>query len=450
MRMNTMGMMGLAAAIGLAGALPAAAAFTAADSGWVPLFNGKDFQGLYSRMYNAPVTNYPTIDPIWTIKYQNTDSVEIYVKAGGGELGTIRTSYKHYRMRIQYRFDEDRNLNAGFLYAMDETYPRMGGDGTTAKGNWPRSIECQMKQGEGADAFSIQQVTFDTRVTSNHWAANGNAIKVCEFGCNGRNFQAFPRVDKHTQWNDMEVVVRGKDSAFHNLNGQTVFKLWNIRITDKQGKVLQPWDSGAVGLEAENAIVHYRRWEIMELPPSGPHFLNRLLLDAPKEGQTLPPGKPYSVKRRGIGDFKKVSLKYDAGAGWKTLADSVDNNGSYDWNVPGDIGSQVRIKIMAGDAWVRPDSSGKFQISTRIGGPVPNAGRSFAWGGRALRLDGIAASARLRIADVTGRVVREIPVGEGPEDLAWDGKDDSGRQAPAGFYFAGFAGSPARLRLAVF
>jgi hypothetical protein len=420
-----------------------AAVFTAADSGWAPLFNGKNFEGLYSRMYNAEVTPYPNIDKIFNIRYPGTDSVELYLAPGGGEIGTIRNNYRHYRVRIQYRFEQDNKLNAGLLYHVDETYPRMAN-------SWPRSIECQMKQGEGADAFSIQQVAFDTRVTSNHWAVNGSPVKVCASGCNARNYAAYPRVDKRTQWNDMEAVVRGKDSAIHVLNGQEVFKLWNIRIADNSGKDISPWDSGALGLEAENAIVHYRRWEVMELPSSGPHFVNRLFLDAPRTGETLPPGKAYVLKWRSLGDFKKVSLKYNDGAIWKTLADSVDNTGSYEWTPPATIGPSVRIKVMAGASYVRPDSSGAVNISTRIAVPIPNAGRAFAWRGRRLRLEGVPASARLRITDVTGRMVREIPVGDGAGDLSWDGKNAAGNPVPAGFYFAGFAGSPARMRMAKF
>lgn len=447
MRKTKMAWMG--AAFAAMAVVPARAAFTAADSGWVPLFDGTDFKGLYSRNYNMPVTTYPNIDPMWTIKYQGTDSVEIYLKAGGGELGTIRTSYKHYRVRIQYRFETTGGLNAGLLYGIDETYPRMGGDGTTAKGNWPRSIECQMKQGEGADAFSIQQVTFDTKLTANHWDVNGKAATVCEFGCTGRSFNAYPRLDKPTAWNSMEAIVRGKDSAIHVLNGQQVFKLWNIRITDKTGKTLSPWDSGAIGLEAEGAITHYRRWDVMELPATGPHYLNRLFLDAPRTSETVAPGKAYSVKWRSIGEFKKVALQYNDGSAWKPIGDSVENNGSYDWNVPANIGSTIRFRI-SGPDYVRPDSAVSVTVSTRIQGPVPNAGRAFAWQGRLLRLDGIPASARLRITDVAGHLIREIPVGDAAGDLTWDGNDAAGRKAPAGFYFAGVAGFGARMRLALF
>lgn len=109
----------------------AAQEFTKADSGWVPLFNGRDYDGLYSRLYNQPVT--ATVDPAFRIAYPGTDSAEINIKPIGGEIGTNRIDYAHYRMRVQYRFEAAGSLNAGFLYAVDETYPRMGGDGTVAK-----------------------------------------------------------------------------------------------------------------------------------------------------------------------------------------------------------------------------------------------------------------------------------------------------------------------------
>ncbi len=353
--------------------------FTKADSGWVPLFNGQNYQGLYSRLYNKPVTT--TVDPAFKITYAGTDSVEIRIASIGGEIGTVRSNYKHYRMRIQYRFDAPGNLNAGFLYAMDETYPRMGGDGTVAKGNWPRSIECQMLQGDGGDAFSIQQVTFDTRVTNGRWDPKGKPIKVCEHGCDGRDFGATP--DKADfpgpAWNDMEVVVRGADTAIHIVNGKEVFKLWNIRTTNDSGVTLAPWDSGAVGLEAENAIVHYRRWEIMELPEAGPNSLVRLFLTNPIQGTAFTAGSKTALTWKTLGDAKKVSVFYDlgAGGGWVMAADNINNAGSFSWTVPDQTSDKLRIKVSAAP-WVRPDSSGEIRILKGTGladrGARPRAG----------------------------------------------------------------------------
>lgn len=110
-----------------------------------------------------------------------------------------------------------------------------------------------MLQGDGGDAFSIQQVTFDTRTTNGRWDPNGKATRVCEFGCDGRYFGATPdKADSPgPRWNDMEVVVRASDSAFHFVNGMEVFKIWNIRITDDKAVTQKLWGSGAVGLEAE-------------------------------------------------------------------------------------------------------------------------------------------------------------------------------------------------------
>jgi hypothetical protein len=376
--------------------------FSKEDSGWVPLFNGKDFQGLYSRLYNQPVMN--TVESMFKVGNAGTDSVEITIGNVNGEIGTQRTSYSHYRMRVQYRFDRAAKINAGFLYAIDETYPRMGGDGTTAKGNWPRSIECQMMQGDAGDAFSIQQVTFDTRINNNNmWDPNGRAIKVCEHGCDGRSFNATPdNADKPgPNWNDMEVVVRGADSALHNVNGRTVFRLWNIRITDNKGVTQNPWPSGAVGLEAEGAPIHYRRWEIMELPATGPNFLNRLFVTSPNTGAQLTAGSTANVTWKTLGDVKKVSVFYNlgAGAGWVKAADNINNTGSYAWPVPSDATAKLRVKVTAPDTWVMADSSdGDNAIITSSAIHAIRTGRN----GASVAGDATASGAR----DPLGRSIR--------------------------------------------
>ena len=115
-----------------------APAFTHADSGWVPIFNGKDFTGIYSRMYDQPVSN--TVDPTFKV-----DNGTIKVAVGGGHIGTQK-KYSHYRVSVQYRFDRDAaGDNAGLTYHTDETVAHMDSTNLTT-GKWPRSIECQMKQ----------------------------------------------------------------------------------------------------------------------------------------------------------------------------------------------------------------------------------------------------------------------------------------------------------------
>src|SRR5688572_27613287 len=122
---------GLAFLLSVAASAALAQTFTKADSGWVPLFDGKTFDGLYSRMYTKEVTDIPN-------KTFSIDSGMIKVTQGSGwEQGHIGTDKKfsHYRARVEYKF-EGTSGNAGFTYHTDESVPRMSN-------NWPRSIECQ-------------------------------------------------------------------------------------------------------------------------------------------------------------------------------------------------------------------------------------------------------------------------------------------------------------------
>jgi len=308
-------------------------------------------------------------------------------------------------MRIQYRFDEAGSFNAGFLYAVDETFPRSINDGGVTKGNWPRSIECQMLQGDGGDAFSVQQVAFDTKVTDGKWDPNGKAVKVCEKGCDGPSYVATTDSADYPgpEWNDMEVVVRGADSAFHMVNGQTVFKLFNIRITDTIGTTIIPWDHGAVGLQAENAVIHYRRWEIMELPDTGPNYLERLFLISPKKGIHFQAGATATVTWKSLGNIKKVSIFYNLGLGgeWVMVADNINNTGTYNWIVPEEVTDKLRFRISAAP-WVTADSSqgdNSISLVARLMGPR-------AKGDRRADKDGlIKEKNRTEYRDLKGRVL---------------------------------------------
>lgn len=439
----------LAIALGLSGA-GWSQGFTKADSGWVPLFNGTDFTGIYSRLYGQPVTETP--DPSWIIQYPGTDTAVIRGSSTSkqGNIGT-KKSYSHYRMRVEYRHDvANGNNNAGLTYHTDESAPRM-------QNNWPRSIECQMKQNETGSAFSIQQVAFDSRTTStaagSNWAvSNGTAITACEFGCNGRWYKGFPHIPGGTQWNRMEIVVRGSDSAIHMVNGTVVFKLWNIRLRSNSGQDQQAWGSGAIGLQAEGALINYRRWEIMELPAGtpAPHILNRVFVTSPNTGERLTAGAVHKLTWKSIGSAGKVRLEYTTGTGgWKAVtADSVANNGSYDWQVPAENTQALRVRI-SGPAWVLADSSdGNNTIGT--GTRIHAAGRGAGPG--LVTVAGLVArdGQVMEIRDLGGRMVRSFRL-QGPAEgfvPTWDRRDDAGRQVRPGIYCArlsGAAGATARL-----
>jgi hypothetical protein len=79
-------------------------------------------------------------------------------------------------------------------------------------------------------------------------------------------------------------------------------------------------------------------------------------------------------------------------------------------------------------AWALRSNPGRGPHAFDLSGPIP-------------------AAASLEIFDVRGRLVRRVTVG-GREDVVWDGRDDTGRSASPGVYFARLRGTklpPVRL-----
>lgn len=357
-----LGLLGLVTSIG-------AQSFTKADSGWVPLFNGTNFEGIYGRLYTQPVTETP--DPSWIILYPGTDTATIRGSntSKRGNIGT-KKNFSHYRMRVEYRHDiADGNNNAGLTYHTDESKERMNG-------NWPFSIECQMKQSETGAAFSIAGLAFDTRVNGGTYAPTGGTPATgCDrnvpgnTACTARNFNANPLIRGGTHWQKMEIIVRGSDTAWHLINGQVVFKLWNMRVKTNGG-FGEKVSSGGLGLQAEEALINYRRWEIMELPPTGPNYLVRLLLTNTNGGTKVTPGSTHTITWRTLGEVPKVNIHYHTGTGsWQTVASDVVNTGTYAWTVPANPTAKLRVVVSGTTAtpWVLADTS---NADNEIGGGV--------------------------------------------------------------------------------
>lgn len=356
--------LGISGLLGLAASVAAQQPFTKADSGWVPLFNGTDFEGIYGRLYNQAVT--PAPDPSWIIQYAGTDTATIRGSntSRQGNIGT-KKNYSHYRMRVEYRFDvANDNYNAGITYHTDESKQRMSN-------NWPFSIECQMQQKESGSAYSIAMLGFDTRVNGNTYApTGGTAVKACETGCNSRQYYSNPTIKGGTQWQEMEIIIRGADTAWHLVKDQVVFKLWNMRVRTAAGQDGEKVTSGGIGLQAEGALINYRRWEIMELPPTGPNNLVRLLLSNTNGGTRIAPGSTHNITWRTLGDVPKVNILYHTGTGdWQSAATDVANTGSYAWTVPATPTAKLRVVVSGTTAtpWVLADTS---NADNEIGGGV--------------------------------------------------------------------------------
>jgi hypothetical protein len=182
---------------------------------------------------------------------------------------------------------------------------------------------------------------------------------------------------------------------------------------------------------------------------------------APAGGENLTPGTTYTVRwtsfhPAGV-DSHVVYVSYDNFATPPIrLQKRNGNQFSWGWLVPAGPQFNVRIRVVAyaHNGVHDCDTSLPFAIAITTGVPdplIPGAELSLAARGSpgpgpVLEWSAPAGTrAWLRLYDVRGRLVRTLVAGEtGPQGgsrrAAWDGRDEQGRIAPAGVFFAVLAG----------
>ena len=123
---------------------------TSADDGWIPLLNGKNFDGWYSFTETGGKNN----DPTHVFKLED-GAVHILDVAPGakfenGYLSTVK-DYSNVRIHVEYKWGTKRfaprantRRDAGILYHV------VGKDGV-----WPRSIECQIQENDFGDIVPL-------------------------------------------------------------------------------------------------------------------------------------------------------------------------------------------------------------------------------------------------------------------------------------------------------
>jgi hypothetical protein len=257
---------------GTASAQPTSA--TKADSGWVPLFNGTDFTGLYDYVSNTGMVD---------VKTQTNFTVEaggvIHVKGNpGGYLGTIR-QYSHYRVRVDFQWPANTgsDANSGLLIHLDSA-AIFNGFKTAGR---PRSIEVNCRRdtdfpwslwsGSGLGPYITTKVT---SVPGPGKAGQYNPAGVewtdDPYGTsNSRvitgDFQPNPELPLG-QWNHGEANVYG-DSGVFVLNGQVRTRGRNFRLGASGSSPASrlPCTRGNIGLQSEGFPISFKNYEIMEL-----------------------------------------------------------------------------------------------------------------------------------------------------------------------------------------
>ena len=194
------------------------------ESGFRPLFNGKDFSGW------VPVNTAPST---WTIK----DSMLI---CSGKPIGELRTDrmYQNFVMEVEWRHMKPRG-NAGiFVWA----------DDITARGQpFHRGVEVQV----------LENAYGNTRGYTTHgdiFPIHGATMKPFNGRGGSRAFPTENRSLPSPNWNHYRIVCNDGSISLA-VNGKVVTR----------GKEANP-RKGYICIESEGGIVHYRNMNIKELP----------------------------------------------------------------------------------------------------------------------------------------------------------------------------------------
>ena len=195
-----------------------------------PLFNGKDLKGWYSFIKN---------------KGKNNDSNQVFTVNGGmlhitgQDFGYIVTekSFTDFHLVAEFKWGEKKypprenvvrdNGICYYVVATDKV--------------WPRSVECQVQEGDCGDFWLIDSVTAVVDGVQQGPTKNTRVVKKKD------------NEQPTGQWNRIEVIA-AKGKCTHIVNGVVVNEATDVSLR-----------SGRILIQSEGAEIYYRKIDIKEL-----------------------------------------------------------------------------------------------------------------------------------------------------------------------------------------
>jgi hypothetical protein len=195
-----------------------------------PLFNGKDLGGWYSFLEGKGKNNDP--NKVFSVSGG-------LLKITGKDFGYIVTerSFADFHLLVEFKWGEKK-------YPPRENVVRDNGICYYVVPEdrvWPRSVECQVQEGDCGDFWLIDSVTAVVDGVQQGPTKNTRVIKKKDN-------------EKPTgEWNTIEVIA-AKGKCTHIVNGVVVNEGENVSLR-----------SGRILIQSEGAEIYYRKIEIKEL-----------------------------------------------------------------------------------------------------------------------------------------------------------------------------------------
>jgi hypothetical protein len=259
------------AALGLAAfSLPrltrglAAAAAPVRDGKWIPIFNGKDFDG-----WTPKITGYDLADN-WKKTFRVEDGLlkvayDQYEKFDG-QFGHIfwREKLSHYVIRVEYRFVGKQTPGGpGWAFRNSGIMLHCQAPESMTKGqDFPVSIEVQLLGGDGTNK----------RSTANLCTPGTNVVmggKLITQHCTESTSKTY----HGDQWVTVELEVRGNQSITHRVEGEVVLAYTEPQLDESDASAKRLLQQGAskmlqdgyISLQAESHPCEFRKVELMKL-----------------------------------------------------------------------------------------------------------------------------------------------------------------------------------------
>ncbi|MCO5945738.1 3-keto-disaccharide hydrolase [Mucilaginibacter flavidus] len=199
-----------------------------------PLFNGKDFKGWYSFLSSKGKNNDP--EKVFSVK-------DGLLHITGKEFGYLCTEnkYKNFHLVAEFKWgvkkypprdaDTTKRDNGIMFYVQTDASDKV----------WPKSIECQIQEGDVGDIWLIDSATVVT---------DGKRSIPHDF----HRIVKKKNAEKPTgEWNIVEVTA-DKGKITYVVNGEVVNTAESPSLND-----------GRIIIQSEGAEIYYRKIEIAEL-----------------------------------------------------------------------------------------------------------------------------------------------------------------------------------------
>ncbi len=231
---------------------------------WIQLFNGKDLNNWNIKITGFPLNvNYGNTfrveDSLLKVRYDQYDKFD-------GHFGHIfyKTSYSHYRIRVEYRFvGEQAPEGAGWAYRNSGIMIHgQSAESMNLDQDFPVSIEVQLLGGNGTD----ERPTLNVCTPGTNIVLNG---QLWTEHCTNSKSKTY----HGDQWVTAEVEVQGDSIIRHIIDGKIVLEYTQPQLDERDPNYLKllPADGnkllkkGTISLQAESHPVDFRKVELLNM-----------------------------------------------------------------------------------------------------------------------------------------------------------------------------------------